>query len=95
MSEKEKSFFDLSTKEKFYWTIFAPFALFRINNELCLVWIISSILLFMLLNIYTSISKPIMFLFAYLASIIIVLLALLINRTKRNGNKKLKNKRLT
>lgn len=79
------SFYNLTTKYKIIWIIFAPLALFKINNELCLFWIVGSLMVFMALNIYTRIDKPTMFLFSYLAAILIVLLTILIHK-KRQKN---------
>lgn len=82
---QSNDFYQAKTTHQIVWIIFAPLALFKINNELCLFWIVGSLMVFMALNIYTRIDKPTMFLFSYLAAILIVLLTILIHK-KRQKN---------
>ena len=84
-SKEADGFYNLELKRQIWWIIFAPLALLKINNELCLFWIVGSILSFMVLNIYSHISKPAMFILAYMTSIFIVIFALLIRKIKKNS----------
>jgi hypothetical protein len=84
---QENDFFSLEPKRKIWFIIFAPIALYWIDNELCLLWMVGSLFGCMVLKTYANIGKIGLITIAYASSVVLVLLAILIHYIKNRNRK--------